>query len=447
MKTGRGAPRAEGQPSRSPMSRSKIECSQRLGRLRSGPFAVLALLLVALATAGCSYGRAVASRHATPPDPPPVPRAKPIATAIPNPPAVQSAAAQDAPSAAVGPRIHTVTEGQSLYAIARLYDVSMPSLIQTNRLAPPYKLAIGQRLVVPDSAAVASAQAARTEVVQGQLASAQVTSTQDASGQVTRPVQEPLQESVASPAAGQAAAPAATHVVESGDTVYSIARRYQVDMADLVRLNTIPKSYFISPGQRLLLPAGGAGETDLANKLAPGTTKLGSAEASAQTTAVAWTSAAKPAATVMPPPAVTGPIPDAPPRSSDRFLWPVQGELLVDFGPKQGGLHNDGINIAAPRGSPVLAAENGVVAYVGNELRGFGNLLLIKHDGGWMTAYAHNEEILVGRGARVKRGQTVARVGDSGSVVTPQLHFEIRRGTRAVDPAKLLSPPQSAQKM
>jgi hypothetical protein len=86
-----------------------------------------------------------------------------------------------------------------------------------------------------------------------------------------------------------------------------------------------------------------------------------------------------------------------------------------------------------------------VVAYVGNELRGFGNLLLIKHADGWMTAYAHNDAILVGRGAKVKRGQTVARVGDSGSVVTPQLHFEVRRGTRAVDPAKQLGPRQAAQ--
>ena len=108
-------------------------------------------------------------------------------------------------------------------------------------------------------------------------------------------------------------------------------------------------------------------------------------------------------------------------------------------GPKKNGLHNDGINIAAPRGAPVLAAENGVVAYAGNELRGFGNLLLIKHADGWMTAYAHTESLLVGPGDRVRRGQIVARVGDSGSVATPQLHFEIRKGTRAVNPSRLLA--------
>ncbi len=418
------------------MTRGKVEHNQRLGSLRSKPFAVLApLLAVALAVAGCSYGRPGVSRNVTPPDPPPVPRAKPIASPVatlptPQPtsePAVaQAALAQPAtaPSAA-GQRVHVITEGQSLYAVARFYDVSIPSLIQANRLAPPYKLAVGQRLVVPNPAVAAAVAADQSQ-----------------------PAPAPVAMPVAPPSATETAAraaPAATHVVASGDTVYSIARRYQVDMADLVRLNTIPSSYAISPGQRLVLP-GVLPATDLAGKLTGDATKLGSAEPAAQTTAVAWTPSAQPAA-VMPPPAVTGPIPDAPPRASDKFLWPVEGKLLLNFGPKQGGLHNDGINIEAPRGSPVVAAENGVVAYVGNELRGFGNLLLIKHDGGWMTAYAHNEEILVGRGARVERGQMVARVGDSGNVVTPQLHFEIRRGTRAVDPAKLLSPRQSAQKM
>jgi murein DD-endopeptidase MepM/ murein hydrolase activator NlpD len=136
--------------------------------------------------------------------------------------------------------------------------------------------------------------------------------------------------------------------------------------------------------------------------------------------------------------ASVGPIPKPPPRASEKFLWPVKGKLVLNYGPKKSGLHNDGINIAAPRGAPVLAAENGVVAYAGNELRGFGNLLLIKHADGWMTAYAHNEAILVSRGEPVRRGQIVARVGDSGNVTAPQLHFEIRKGTRAVNPNGLL---------
>ena len=112
--------------------------------------------------------------------------------------------------------------------------------------------------------------------------------------------------------------------------------------------------------------------------------------------------------------------------------------MLSGFGGKAKGLVNDGINIAAPRGAPVRAAENGVVAYAGNELRGFGNMLLVKHEGGWITAYAHNGELLVKPGSRVRKGEPIARVGSSGNVRTPQLHFELRRGKEAVDPIKYL---------
>ena len=104
-----------------------------------------------------------------------------------------------------------------------------------------------------------------------------------------------------------------------------------------------------------------------------------------------------------------------------------------------GSLHNDGINISAPRGAAVRAAEDGVVAYAGNELGGYGNLVLVRHAGGWTSAYAHNEKLLVSRGNTVRRGQVIALVGSSGNVTTPQTHFELRRGARAVDPLKSLA--------
>ena len=122
----------------------------------------------------------------------------------------------------------------------------------------------------------------------------------------------------------------------------------------------------------------------------------------------------------------------------------MRGRTIAGYGPKKNGLHNDGINIAAPRGAPVQAAENGVVVYIGNELRGFGNLILIKHAGGWVTAYAHNADFLVRRGDTVKRGQVIARIGSSGNVATPQLHFEIRKGARSVDPTRFLGPQRAA---
>ena len=102
-------------------------------------------------------------------------------------------------------------------------------------------------------------------------------------------------------------------------------------------------------------------------------------------------------------------------------------------------MHNDGINIAAPRGSPVRAAGSGTVAYAGNELRGFGNLLLIRHAGGWMSAYAHNETLLVSRGEEVARGQIISHAGSTGSVNSPQAHFELRRNGKPVNPVKYLA--------
>jgi murein DD-endopeptidase MepM/ murein hydrolase activator NlpD len=127
--------------------------------------------------------------------------------------------------------------------------------------------------------------------------------------------------------------------------------------------------------------------------------------------------------------------PPLPPVKPGRgFIWPVKGAVIAEYGSTGKGQHNDGINIAVPKGTPVVAADDGVVAYAGNELRGFGNLLLLKHADGWMTAYAHNDALLVKRGDTVRRGQQIARSGDSGGVSQPQLHFELRQGTHAIDP-------------
>jgi murein DD-endopeptidase MepM/ murein hydrolase activator NlpD len=132
-------------------------------------------------------------------------------------------------------------------------------------------------------------------------------------------------------------------------------------------------------------------------------------------------------------------LPDPVKRSGDKFNWPLRGRLISNFGAKEGGLHNDGINIKTTAGAEVKAADNGVVVYVGNELRGFGNLVLVKHSDDWVTAYAHNERAVVRRGQRVKRGQSIAYAGATGGVNQPQLHFEVRKKGKAVDPLKYLS--------
>jgi murein DD-endopeptidase MepM/ murein hydrolase activator NlpD len=120
------------------------------------------------------------------------------------------------------------------------------------------------------------------------------------------------------------------------------------------------------------------------------------------------------------------------------FRWPVRGRVISGFGPKTSGQQNDGINIAVPEGTEIKAAEDGVVAYAGNELKGYGNLVLIRHANGYVSAYAHASELLVKRGDSIKRGQAIARAGQTGNVTSPQLHFEIRKGSTPVDPTRFL---------
>jgi murein DD-endopeptidase MepM/ murein hydrolase activator NlpD len=128
-----------------------------------------------------------------------------------------------------------------------------------------------------------------------------------------------------------------------------------------------------------------------------------------------------------------------PAGSVPTFRWPVRGRVIAAFGPKPNGVQNDGINLAVPEGTPIKVAEDGVVAYAGNELKGYGNLVLVRHANGFVTAYAHASDILVKRGEAVKRGQVIAHSGQTGSVTSPQLHFEIRKGATPVDPAQYLN--------
>ncbi|MEJ8475995.1 peptidoglycan DD-metalloendopeptidase family protein [Roseibium algae] len=120
------------------------------------------------------------------------------------------------------------------------------------------------------------------------------------------------------------------------------------------------------------------------------------------------------------------------------FRWPVRGRIISNFGSKPGGTRNDGVNLAVPEGTPVKAADNGTVIYSGNELKGYGNLVLLRHENGWVSAYAHNSKLNVKRGDKVTRGEVVGLAGATGSVSQPQVHFELRRGNKPVDPMKYM---------
>jgi murein DD-endopeptidase MepM/ murein hydrolase activator NlpD len=262
-----------------------------------------------------------------------------------------------------------------------------------------------------------------------------------------RPIAQRLPHPVAKPTPPVVTAPLApptgiadrrqepgVHRARSGETVYSVARRYGVDAYALITTNNLVPPFDLYEGQRLVIP-GAAQPAVVAG--APSAETRPERPATRPATA----SPGEAATAALPRPAA--PLPEAP-QGSGGFVWPVEGNVISDFGAKGGGRYNDGINIAAEAGTPVRAAESGVVAYAGNEVRGFGNMLLLKHTKGWVTAYAHNQELLVKRGERVQRGQVIAHVGQSGSVDRPQLHFEIRKGKRAVDPLQELPRPSAA---
>lgn len=222
----------------------------------------------------------------------------------------------------------------------------------------------------------------------------------------------------------------AFYEVQKKDTLYAISRRYETDVATLAKMNRLSEPYAISVGQKLQVPGKRRFVSGRKRKIA----RMKSA---APTTAAPPVRTAKPTAEKPLRGKAKAALPQAP-RRVGRFQVPVKGRIISGFGPKEGGLHNDGINIAAPTGTPIKAAENGVVVYAGNELRGYGNLLLLRHSDGWVTAYAHTLKFRVKPGDRVKQGEVIAEVGQSGNVERPQLHFELRKGTRAINPNSLI---------
>ena len=215
------------------------------------------------------------------------------------------------------------------------------------------------------------------------------------------------------------------HVVQRGESLYGIARTYNVDITTLSKVNNLQTPYSLSVGQKLLLPA------SVSSAPATATTSHTSSSTKAATTYTAPTKTATNSSAYVP---TNAPVK----YRSGKFMWPVKGTVISGFGNLGSGRKNDGINIKAVLGTSVLAGDGGTVAYAGNELKGFGNLILIKHADGWITAYAHNDRMFVKKGQKVKRGEKIATVGSTGSVTSPQLHFEVRSGKKAVNPRAYL---------
>lgn len=228
----------------------------------------------------------------------------------------------------------------------------------------------------------------------------------------------------------------AGHTVKTGETLWSISQLYGVRPDEVVTLNNLPASGNVMVGQTLRIPASA--------KRAPAKeTQVAAIEPSPQPGQV-LSDAAAPEIGSVPPAATRQPAAPAADKGvasdgAQGFRWPVRGRIIAGFGKQADGARNDGINLAVPAGTPVRAAEAGTVIYAGNELEGYGNLVLVQHKDDWVSAYAHNEAIKVSRGDKVKRGQHIANVGRTGSVEQPQLHFELRKRSKPVDPLPHLS--------
>lgn len=296
--------------------------------------------------------------------------------------------------------VHTVVSGENLWSISNRYNVVMRDIVVSNSLHAPFVLEPGQRIKLP---------------------------------------------------------PPRTYKVRAGDSLYTVSRLFEVNSSELARMNNLPAPYTLHPGQVLKLPS----VTPRTMPAVMKTASMGAAvpppvvERAAPVPAVSGGQAVPPMPGTKPPQAAPRAEPQAtvqkasvttkakiptqtPPRASSKFMRPVSGKVISTYGSKSDGLHNDGINILASRGAPVKAADNGVVVYAGDELKGSGNLILVRHADRWMTAYAHLDKINIKRGDVIKRGQVIGTVGSSGYVDRPQLHFEVRRGTEAINPERYL---------
>jgi murein DD-endopeptidase MepM/ murein hydrolase activator NlpD len=304
---------------------------------------------------------------------------------------------------------YVVKGGDTLAGVAKRFQVQQSALVELNDLKPPYKLRIGQSLVLPSPveatqiAGAAGAALPPSTAAQIPAPKVDVVPAAANAGSVSATALPPLPSAKSAPAPAvlpSTAAPAAPKLLPPA-TVAAPAAKPVPTEPDLTAVEEAAENAY---------------------------------EKSKQQPAAAAPAPAKPLASA--PAASAEPV--VGPASSAGFSWPVQGNVILKYGATADGLRNDGINIAAPAGAPVMAAADGIVAYAGNQLRGFGNLVLIRHANGLITAYAHNQSLLVKKGDKVKRGTTIARVGSTGNVSKPQLHFEIRKGEEPVDPMKYL---------
>lgn len=304
-----------------------------------------------------------------------------------------------------------VGTSDTLDIISKRYNVPSSEIMSANGYGGPRVLQPGQQLIIPKR--VAQSQAQPQAPVMSNAPATRVSSAQMSS----------------------------VHVVNRGDTLSNVARRNHISAMQLAAANNLPPTAQLKIGAKIKVPGGQVAATPVA---APVEQKQAMVAPTVATKPVAAATTESPQRAALANEKTAPEAAESPVKTADAtnalpsFRWPARGRVVTNYGAKTNGKQNDGINIAVPEGTPIKAAEDGVVAYSGNELKGYGNLILVRHSNGYVTAYAHASELMVKRGDSIKRGQIIAKSGQTGEVSSPQLHFEIRKGSTAVDPTQFL---------
>jgi murein DD-endopeptidase MepM/ murein hydrolase activator NlpD len=340
-----------------------------------------------------------------------------------------------------------VARGDTIESVARRYGVPASAILQTNGIREGVAIHAGQRLVIPRYVVgEGAAEAPRNQMARVEPPHIAPPRVEPQRVEAQRAEPQRVAASTRTPSSGD------THVVQPGESLIGIARRHGMTLAELAHANHISPFTKVSIGDRLTIPGRGQQRVDERQvpvrqpepphlqaarierpRTAPPVESVGSVPVENARLA---TPEPAPAA------AAENPVKKAEAVAANKmpqFRWPVTGHIIEAFGARPNGTTNDGINLAVPEGTPIKAAEDGVVAYAGNELKGYGNLVLVRHADNFVSAYANASELLVKRGDTVKRGQVIARAGQTGNVSSPQLHFEIRKGSTPVDPRKYLA--------
>jgi len=295
----------------------------------------------------------------------------------------------------------TVKQGETLYSIAREHNLPASEIAKYNKLSEPFTLKKGDLLIIPASL---------------------------------------------------------FHEVKEGETLYSISKNYNKKAEEIAQLNKLSIPYFVKKGDKIKIVSDNSEikktteenypkpraeivknsntekniEANKNNQIANADNyQIENKQKITPELEIKEQEIKEQQAKKIEPEVIID--------KSNNFIWPIKGKIISKFGPKDGGLFNDGINIKAKDGDFVLSTEDGVVAYVGNELKGYGNLIILKHAGGWISAYGHLKKTNVIKGERVKKSHKIALIGSSGKVNSSQLYFSLRKGRDAVNPENYLN--------